>query len=124
MRWRLQMENIFAYFNKQYKPRLLGIGGFFVLVIFCIDYLTGEEFSFSIFYLIAVFFVAWFAGKISGVIISILCAVAWLLADLLVSKPYSHPIFPVWNVVVMSSFFLLFTFVLMALKDALQRKKD
>ena len=103
-------SNVVAFFGRQSQVRILIIGFILTAAIFIIDLLTGIEFSFSLFYLLPVFFIAWFNGRTAGIGMSLVCAVLWLLADLLASRPFSHPLFPTWNVVVMSSFFLLFTY--------------
>ena len=74
------MKKVLAYFSRQSHNKLLAIGYLMVVVIFGLDYVTGVEFTFSIFYLIAIFFVAWFVGKSAGTVISLVSAAAWLLA--------------------------------------------
>lgn len=118
------MNTLLAYFSRQSRARLLGLGYFVVAVVFCLDYLTGVEFTFSIFYLIAVFFVAWFVGKAAGALISLVSAAAWLLADILVSPSHLHPVFSTWNTLGMFGFFLLFTYLLVAFKNALAQEKQ
>jgi serine phosphatase RsbU (regulator of sigma subunit) len=117
------MNNFFVYFSRQSRLKLLAIGYLMVAVIFGLDYVTGVEFTFSIFYLIAVFFVAWFVGKAAGAVISLVSAAAWLLADVLVSPSHLHPIFSTWNTIGMFGFFLLFTYLLVAFKDAMEHEK-
>lgn len=117
------MKNFLAYFSRQSRIKLLAIGYFMVAVIFSLDYATGVEFTFSIFYLIAVFFVAWFVGKAAGAVISLVSAAAWLLADVLVSPSHLHPIFSTWNTIGMFGFFLLFNYLLTAFKNALEQEK-
>jgi hypothetical protein len=118
-----RMNDYFAYFNRQSRIKLLAIGYLMVVVIFGLDYVTGVEFTFSIFYLIAVFFVAWFVGKAAGAVISLVSATAWLLADVLVSPSHLHPIFSTWNAIGMSGFFLIFDYLLVAFKNMLEQEK-
>ncbi len=117
------MKNFLAYFSRQSRIKLLAIGYFMVAVIFGLDYVTGVEFTFSIFYLSAVFFVAWFVGKAAGAVISLVSAAAWLLADVLVSPSHLHPIFSTWNTIGIFGFFLLFTYLLVAFKNAIEQEK-
>jgi hypothetical protein len=118
------MNTLLAYFSRQSRMKLLVIGYLLVVVILGLDYVTGEKFSFSIFYLIPILFIAWFSGKTNGVLVALASAGAWLLADLLVSKSPLHPIFPIWNTAVMFGIFLLFVFLLVALKKALAYEKE
>lgn len=118
------MNNFFAYFSRQSRGKLLTIGYLLMIVIFCLDYVTSVEFTFSIFYLIAIFFVAWFVGKAAGAVLSLASAAAWLLADVLVSPSHLHPIFSTWNTIGMSGFFLLFNYLLGAFKNTLEQEKQ
>lgn len=118
-----KMTKLLAYFSRQPRMKLLVIGYLLVLVIFGLDYVTGVEFTFSIFYLIAVFFVAWYVGKAAGVVISLVSAAAWLLADVLASPSRLHPIFSTWNTIGVFVFFLLFTYLLVGFKNAVELEK-
>ncbi len=89
------------------KPSLtvlcLGIVG---LVGF-IDYLTGYETFFFIFYLLAVFVAVWFVGVSLGVLISALSVVAWVGTNVAAGERYSSYFVPVWNAMIMFAFYLI-----------------
>jgi len=121
--FREKLNSLLAYFSRQSHMKLLTLGYLMVAVIFGLDYATGVELTFSIFYLIPIFFVAWFVGKAAGAVISLMSAAAWLLADVLASPSHLHPIFSTWNTLGIFGFFLLFTFLLAGLQEAVQREK-
>lgn len=98
-------------------------GCLFVAAIGIGDYLTGNEFSFSLFYLIPIVFVTWFSGRNLGLAISVIAAITWFLADALVGQSYSQPIIRYWNAAVRLGFFVIVTLLLPALK-ALEREKE
>lgn len=89
-----------------------------------LDYLTGDELSFSIFYLIPIALVAWFGGRPAGMIISATSALSWLAADLLTGHPYSNPFFPFWKCLVRLGFFLIVTYTLSAVRAARARNEE
>lgn len=89
-----------------------------------IDYLTGPEFSFSIFYLIPISLLAWQVGKRAGIVVSIVSAASWLAADLLSGRSYAHPTIPYWNTVVRLGFFLITVYALSAAKAARERQEE
>ena len=60
-----------------------------VILLGIIDYLTGYELAFSIFYLQPISLVSWFVKKSYAVIICILSAITWLLADIYDGDIYS-----------------------------------
>ncbi len=87
------------------------------------DYVTGNELSFSLFYLIPIVLVTWFSGRNLGLAISVIAAITWFIADALVGQPYSQPIIRYWNAAVRLGFFVLVTLLLPALK-ALEHEKE
>lgn len=89
-----------------------------------LDFLTGYEISFSLFYLVPIALVAWFAGKQLGIAASIASATVWLLADVLSGNQYSHPIIYFWNSAIRFGFFIIVTLLLALLKKALEHEKS
>lgn len=86
------------------------------------DYVTGEELSFSLFYLIPIALVTWFAGMRGGLGMSVISAMTWFIADSLSGQTYSYPVVRYWNAAVHLSFFVIVTLLLPALK-AVEREK-
>ncbi len=68
-----------------------------LLLIGWLDYITGYEFGFFIFYFIPVSIAAWFAGKKPGLVIAFASAVCWYLSDLYTHHPYSRAYFIYWE---------------------------
>jgi signal transduction histidine kinase len=66
----------------------------------------------------------WFIGRSPGIMISVMSAVSWLLADLLAGHTYSHPSFPFWNAGVRLAFFLIVTFALAALRASQKNQEE
>jgi diguanylate cyclase (GGDEF)-like protein len=108
---------------RQSKSTLLGIGLLVVFPIGLINYLVGVEISFSILYLVPVSLVSWCAGRRERLLISMVSAVAWFLADLKAGRTYSHPIIYYWNMSVMFGFFFVVGLVLSGLRGALEHEK-
>ena len=104
-------------------PLTLFTSTLLVIIIGLVDYLTGYQISFSIFYLIPILWATWKNGKISGIIISSLSAIIWLEADLLTQHFYTHPAIPYWNAFMRFGVFILVTLLLNALKYSLENEK-
>ena len=68
-----------------------------VLAIGAIDFATGPEMSFAIFYLLPVILAAWFAGKRGGLLIAALATLVGLWADLSSTMPLDRIGVPLWN---------------------------
>lgn len=101
------------------KTLVLFIGFTLVGFIGIIDYVTGIEISFSIFYLLPVTFVAWFSNKKTAMLVASLSAVTWLYADMEGQHLYSKAWIPYWNAAVRFGYFNLGIFYITKVKDAL-----
>jgi diguanylate cyclase (GGDEF)-like protein len=94
-----------------------------VIAVGLVDYATGSELAFSIFYFFPVGIAAWYLGWGAGAVISIESALAWYLADTLARpEPYPHPFIPAWNAGVRLMTFLTITVLLARLRQALERE--
>lgn len=94
---------------------LVGIGG--------IDYVTGPDLSFSIFYLVPISLVAWAVGREAGLLFSVIGAVIWLMADLGWETHASRSIC-YWNAAARLGFFAIVSVLLAnrkAARDALEQ---
>ena len=80
------------------------------------DFVTGREISFSLFYLMPILLVGWFAGRPWAFAISVLAAAAWLAIDEMSGTAYSLPVIRFWNAIVRLGFFLIIAWLLPALK--------
>jgi signal transduction histidine kinase len=104
--------------------RLLLLGFLSVAFLGTLDYLSGNEISFSIFYLLPVAMVTWFIGRSGGILISVVSAVSWLLAEFLAGSTHSHPAIPFWNTLVRLGFFLIVTYIVSTLRVARQNQES
>lgn len=68
-----------------------------LLLIGWLDYITGYEFGFFIFYFIPVAIAAWYCGQKDGICIAIASAVCWYLSDRFTHHPYSRSYFIYWE---------------------------
>lgn len=94
-----------------------------IVAVGVIDFLTGYEIAFSLFYLIPISLVTWFAGKRLGIAASIASAVAWYIADVASGHPVT-PFVHYWNTGIRLSFFVIVMALLLALKTALRRADE
>jgi hypothetical protein len=68
-----------------------------LLVLGWLDYITGYEFGFFIFYFIPVAIAAWYCGPREGYSIAVASAVCWYLSDQLAHHVYSRAFFVYWE---------------------------
>lgn len=95
-----------------------------ILLVGVIDYLTGTEISFSIFYLLPISLTAWFVGRRAGIAMSIISAISWFAAGLLAGQIYSNLAVPYWNTIVRLGFFIIVTQALSGLKASRNRQEE
>jgi hypothetical protein len=68
-----------------------------VLVVGYLDYSTGYELSFSLFYAGPILFSVWFLDRKATAIIVLFCAIVWWLADRMAGHVYSANWVHIWN---------------------------
>ena len=69
-----------------------------ILAVLCLlDFVTGYEFGFFIFYFIPVAIAAWYGGKKEGMAMAVTCGICWYIADRLTHHPYSRAYFIYWE---------------------------
>ena len=105
-----------AFMKDQAQAQIMPLGFLALLLVAALDYLTGPEMSFSIFYLLPVGAAAWFAGRQAGILMATAGGICWLLAERLWGVPYSHFLIPYWNALIRLGIFLVVAYLLSALK--------
>lgn len=78
-----------------------------ILVVGLLDFLTGSEISFSVFYLAPTALLAWKGGRLAGLLGAAAAAGVWLVVDSLSAVGYSHPLIIYWNASVRLVFFII-----------------
>jgi len=95
-----------------------------VLFIGIIDWLTGYEIAFSIFYVIPVLFSSWYIGSLQSYFISFFASAIWLAADILSYHFYSQPLIPIWNAMVRLLFFCIISYSFGKIKELSDRANE
>ena len=101
------------------RSRVVCIGAAFLIVaaIGAVDYITGHELSFSVFYLLGVALAVWFVGKRFGALISASSVAVWEVGDFASGARFSSPFIPIWNAVVLLTFYLVVVWLLARLRS-------
>jgi signal transduction histidine kinase len=111
------------FLSRLSKPTVVFVGFILLALIGAVDFSTGVEISFSVFYLIPISIVTWYTNKNLGIIIAFLATVMWVYADMRDPSMYSSPAIPYWNGLVRFSFFsivVLLIYEIKTFKDQLQ----
>jgi signal transduction histidine kinase len=108
---------VIEYFGKKSRLFIIALGFVFVLLLGIFDYLTGPWISLSIFYLIPISMVTWFVNRRAGILISMISALTWLIAELSWEVNYLNFPIPYWNATVRLGFFLVVVLFMSALRE-------
>ena len=94
---------------------IIGLLGF-------LDYLTGNELTLSLFYLIPIFLVTWAVNRQIGLFMSFISALTLLDAEIAAGQTYSHPIFYFLNTLVRALFYVVVVYLIAELQKS--RKEE
>ncbi len=111
-------------FGKLSRFRIFLLCLLLVLALGNIDWATGYELSFAIFYLVPIALTAWFVGQESMCFIALTSTIVWLWADLISGHSYSNPLIPSWNASMRLLIFLVIGFSFVKIKSLWQSEKD
>jgi signal transduction histidine kinase len=88
-----------------------------VILVGVIDYATGNEYSFSVFYLVALGMAAWFVGRGFAYFISVFSVVVSVAGDLSVGARSSKLLVAGWNASLVLIFYLVVASLLIRLRS-------
>lgn len=86
-----------------------------------VDYATGYEFGFFVFYSGPVGFAAWHLGRRTGILVSFAATITWGLADALNGQHYSSVFYLYWNNLIHFTCFLINAVALAKIKRDLDK---
>ena len=94
------------------RPVWVGVGLLLLGGVAFLDYITGVELSFSLFYLLPISLLAWTVTERFGLVAAFLSGGIWLAVEIWSGTRYSS-VFPyVWNTIIRIGFFLLPVFMI------------
>jgi hypothetical protein len=112
-RWRFSHPDSFA-------GRFDVVAAACLAVLGCIgglDYITGYEFGFFIFYFIPVAISSWYCGRRLGLQVAFGSAIVWYLSDKYTHHPYSHSYLIYWEMFMRLLSFLTTTLTISRIRE-------
>ena len=109
--------------KKSSKFVLILLGTSYTIMERFIKNLTGQELDLSAFYILSIAAVTWYAGIWPGIFISVISALSWLSADLMMLSAFSNPMIPYFNESFRLIVFLIIAVTLHKLKISLSEYK-
>ncbi len=117
------MTRLFKKLERSPRWLLIVAGLIMLALIGPIDFLTGYEVFFSVFYLLAVGLAAWYVGRGVGLLMSVLSVAVWIGGDLAAGAHYSSELVPIWNALILTVFYFIVVWLLTYLRS-LQRELE
>jgi diguanylate cyclase (GGDEF)-like protein len=99
-----RVKDFFEIIEKGSPLFWVGAGIVFIGLIGLIDYLTGNEIAFSLFYLVPIALATLALGRRAGLIMSFASALTMLAAEIAAGHNYSHPFVYVLNTLIRTLF--------------------
>jgi hypothetical protein len=95
-----------------------------ILSLGIIDYFTGIEFNFFVFYYIPVSISAWYVGRKWAIACSVLSAITWTAVDILSQHVYPHWSLYAWNGSIRLTSFIILGIALYTIRKLLDMEKE
>ena len=128
MHWESTIESlrqvIIEYLYNLNRSVLITLGVVIIVSVGILNHLAGPDLSTWILYLIPIFLITWFTERWIGFLMSIITALTWLIADYTSGAHYLDRAVPYWNYTARLCSFIIFTFILSALKSAMEKEKE
>lgn len=118
------MKKLLAQLERLGKPTWIVFFFLTIAVIGLVDYLTGYELAFSLFYLLPILMITWLSNHRLGIVAALASALTWFLADMAAGNVYSSSFVYVWNTLIRLGFFVTTALLLTNLKRALDHEKE
>jgi len=95
-----------------------------LLVVGWVDYITGYELGFFVFYTVPIGLAAWYLGRWPGIWLALGATIAWWLADALAGVKYSSRFYFWWNSTVHFSAFVINAVTIAKIKLDLNQRDE
>lgn len=103
--------------SQQPRPIIFAASVSLVALLGVLDFVTGAQVSFSVFYLLPISLVTWLLDWRAGSLVATFGVATWLIADLLSGASFSDALTPYWNAGVRFTFFMVVIYLESALKN-------
>lgn len=118
------MDNIITRLDKFGSFKIFFTSLLFLVLIGTVDYITGQNYSFYIFYVIPVLIATWFAGRKYGIYLIIITIFFWAADNFYNRESLTITVEPYYEISVQTLFFILMIVIFSALKKSIEDKKN
>ena len=108
--------------EKVSRPVWVGLGVVLLAGVAVLDYRTGTQFSFSVFYLLPISLITWAVSARAGLAMVFLSDIIWMVVDILSGTRPANLLAYGWNAIIRFSFFVT-PVLIIRLNRAMQREQ-
>jgi GGDEF domain-containing protein len=94
-----------------------------ILVIGVLDFVTGYDLSFGLFYTAPIILLSWYVSRPAALLGALLCAITWYFANSFEAPALIHQSVLLWNSAIRLGFFVAIVYPLNALREAYTRER-
>jgi diguanylate cyclase (GGDEF)-like protein len=116
-------KNIFEALEKRSPLFWTIVGGFSIVLIGFLDYLTGNEVAFSLFYILPIALVTLAMDLKTGLVMSFLGALTLLGAEIAAGQTFSHPSLYFLNTLIRTLFYAVVAYLVAELQKSRQEER-
>jgi diguanylate cyclase (GGDEF)-like protein len=102
-------KRVLTFFENRTERAMALMAISITLLLGSLDFATGTELNFLLFYLLPIALASWYLNRNSGIYLAIMCSLVWLLADTAGGRSYSSPWVAAWNFVMRTGAFIAFS---------------
>lgn len=100
-------------------PVVIALGSLLLVgMVTLIDFLTGEELSLVLFYLVPIGIAAWYGARWMGFLVATIAGIAWVTNEL-IGLPHDNALILYWNSALRVMLFLIVAYLLSSLRQQL-----
>jgi diguanylate cyclase (GGDEF)-like protein len=107
--------------EQKWNPLFIYIGFFLIFLLGALDYITGYQLAFSLFYLFPIAVLAWKGGRWLGLVGALACTVVWFAANSAAGKAFPSLFVMYWNTSVRFLNLALFSLLTSFLMETIAR---
>jgi len=109
--------NIKEYLSRRSKTFIIAIAMAVLCLVGLMDYVTGYDFGFSLFYLLPIILVSWFVNRKAGMLFSLMSSLIIFVADYFAGKTFIPSFVELWDFSIHLGFFTIIGFLVAQLKS-------
>ena len=110
--------------TKRSRRLILLISVALILVIGALDFVTGFDLSFGLFYTAPIILLSWYVSRPAAILGALLSAIIWYFANSLAAPAPIHQPVLLWNTAIRFGFFVAIAYPLIALREAYTRERE